>query len=79
MHITAYGQVTGSAEIGLQFIKKDDKYSKANYRPITVLPGVDKVFEELVGMQVAAGFDGHVYEHSSAYQKAHSCETTLIN
>ena len=30
-------------------------------------------------MQVAAGFDGHVYEHSSGYREAHSCETTLIN
>ena len=28
--------------------KKDDKYSKENYRPITVLPCVDKVFEQLV-------------------------------
>ena len=59
--------------------KKDDKYSKENYRPITVLPCVDKVFEQLVGAQVSAGFEGRMYEHSSAYRKAHSCETTLIN
>ena len=25
------------------------------------------------------GFDAHMYEHSCAYRKAHSCETTLIN
>lgn len=59
--------------------KKDDKYSKENYRPITVLPCVDKVFEQLVGTQVTAAFDGRMYEHSSAYRKSHSCETTLIN
>ena len=46
---------------------------------ITVLPCVDKVFEQLVGLQITAGFDGRMYEYSSAYRKAHSCETTLIN
>ena len=59
--------------------KKDDKYSKENYRPITVLPCVDKVFEQLVGTQLTAGFDSHMYEYSSAYRKVHSCETTLID
>ena len=59
--------------------KKDDKYSKENYRPITLLPCVDKVFKQLVGAQITAGFDGRMYEYSSAYRKAHSCETTLIN
>ena len=46
---------------------------------ITVLPCVDKVFEQLVRAQITAGFDGRMYEYSSAYRKAHSCETTLIN
>ena len=59
--------------------KKDDKYSKENYWPITVQPCVDKAFEQLVGTQITGGFDGRMYEYSSAYRKAHSCETTLIN
>ena len=59
--------------------KKDDKYSKENYRSITVLPCVDKVFEQLVDTQLTAGFDSHMYEYSSAYRKVHSCETTLID
>ena len=46
---------------------------------ITVLPCVDKVFEQPVGAQNTAGFDGRMYENSSAYRKSHSCETTLIN
>lgn len=37
--------------------KKDDKHSKENYRPITVLPCVDKVFEQLIGAQVSTGFE----------------------
>ena len=35
-------------------------------------------FEQLVGKQITAGFDSCMYEYSSAYQKAHSCEKTLI-
>jgi len=59
--------------------KKDDKCSKENYRPITVLPRVDKVFEQRICMQVSTAFQGYIYEQSSAYRKANSCETTLIN
>ena len=59
--------------------KKDYKYCKENYPPITVLPCVGKVFEQLVGTQLTAGFDSHMYEYSSAYRKVHSCEIALIN
>ena len=78
-NITAYGQATGSAGIALQFRKRMTSILKKTTGKITVLQCVDRIFERLVGMQVAAGFDGHMYEHSSAYQKAHSCETILIN
>ena len=30
-------------------------------------------------MQISDGFDGRMYEYSSAYRKAFGCETTLIN
>ena len=30
-------------------------------------------------MQVSTAFQGNIYEQSSAYRKAHSCKTTLIN
>ena len=59
--------------------KKDNKHSKENYRPITVLPCVDKVFEQLIGAQVSTGFEDCTYVNSSAYCRGHSCETTLIH
>ena len=58
--------------------KKEDKLSKENYRPITILPCVNKILEKLVCSQIAAGFDSRMYENSTAYRKHHSCETTLI-
>ena len=59
--------------------KNDDKYSKTNYRPITVLRCVDKVFEQLIGAQISTGFEDRMYVNSSAYRSGHSCETALIH
>ena len=59
--------------------KKDDRNAKEVYRPITLLPCVSKVLEKLVGAQINCGFGNCIYQNSTAYRKAHSCETTLIN
>ena len=58
--------------------KKDDRNAKENYRPITLFPCVSKVLEKLVGAQINSGFGNRIYQNSSAYRKAHSCDTTLI-
>ena len=52
---------------------------KENYRPITLLPCVSKVLEKLVRAQINSALGSRFYQNSSAYRKAHSCETTLIN
>ena len=54
-------------------------YKKENYRSITLLPCVSKGLEKLVGAQINSGFGNRIYQNSSAYRKAHSCETALIN
>ena len=58
--------------------KNEDPQQKSNYRPITVLPAVDKVFEQLVGKQLTKQTD-HLLNHCiTAYRKSHSCETILV-
>ncbi len=47
-------------------------------RPVTVLPAVDKVFEQLVAKQPLGMFDHRLGQALSAYHKTHSCETTII-
>ena len=59
--------------------KKNDRYCKENYRPVTELNCTGKVLEKLIEAQTSAGFRRIFYENSSAYRKHHSCETTLIN
>lgn len=58
--------------------KRDYPLAKENYRPITVLPCVNKVFEQLISRQITTVFDIHLRDCLSAYRKHHSCETTLI-
>ena len=59
--------------------KKEDPQEKENDRPVTILPAVDKVFEQLLSKQVTTQCDNRLGHGITAYRKSHSCETTLIN
>ena len=58
--------------------KKGDALNKCNYRSVTVLVTVDKVFEQLLSGQLEPlsnkVFDGL----NSAYRKRYSCEIALV-
>lgn len=58
--------------------KKDDRLDKKNYRPLTLLCTVDKVYEQLLNGQVNGHFDPELDPCLSAYRKKNSCETTLL-
>ena len=58
--------------------KKQNNNAKENYRPVTVLSSVNKVFERLLGNQVTTKYDGRLGGSLKAYRKHNSCETTLI-
>ena len=49
-----------------------------NYRPVTLLSTVDKVYEQLLSGQVYQNFDNVFDPSISTYRKMHSCETTII-
>ena len=58
--------------------KKDDKQIETNYRPITILLTVNKVFEGLLSQQLLERFDSRLSNRLSAHRRRHSCETALI-
>ena len=58
--------------------KKADKDVDENYRPITVLNAVDKVFEKELSKQVTDSFDSKLSPCLTAYKKHNSKETTLL-
>ena len=58
--------------------KKDNHSDIKNYRPITILAAVDKVFEQLLSNQVTQFMEPYLSNCLAAYRKQNSCETTLI-
>ena len=58
--------------------KKDDPTDVKNYRPITLLCTVDKIFEQLLTKQINERFENVLAPCISAYRKTYSCETTLL-
>ena len=49
-----------------------------NYRPITILAAVNKVFEQLLSNQVTQFMEPYLSNCLTAYRKQNSCKTTLI-
>ena len=58
--------------------KKDDKQRDTNFRPITVLSCINKVYEIFLGQQVSKFMDDRLSDAITAYRTKNSCETTLI-
>ena len=52
--------------------KKDSVLDKANFRPVTVLPAFDNVFERIVRTQMSY-FDTIFHGYPFAYRKFHGC------
>ena len=58
--------------------KKGDNLNKSNFRPVSVLTCISKVFESLMSSQMEKGMSSLLSHILSAYRKGHSCEHVLI-
>ena len=58
--------------------KKDCSLTKSNYRPITILPSLSKVFETLVHTRISPYFEDIFHKHVFAYRKHHGTDTALL-
>ena len=58
--------------------KKGERSNRRNYRPITILSAVDKVFEKLISNQLSGNFESKLSQNMTAYRKNHGCDTTLM-
>ena len=70
--------MVGRKGIGHQSIKKMTSTEKENYRPVSVLSCVNKVFGRLLDNQITAKCDDRLGDGLTAYRKHNSCETSLI-
>ena len=61
--------------------KKDDKTDKINYRPISILPNLSKVYERLMYNQIFPYFDSVFSEFRCGFWKgfhAQHCLLTMV-
>ncbi len=59
--------------------KKKDFLDKANYRPVSILPCISKIFERALSDQLTAYMNDIFSSMLSAYRKKHSCQHVLID
>ena len=59
--------------------KKDSTNNKANYRPISLLPTVSKVFEKLVFKQLSSFFESRLNKLLCGFRKKYSTQHSLFN
>ena len=64
----------------LPIYKKDDKSKLENYRPISILPAISKVFEKVLSHQINQHFLNNKLYYSSQYgfRQSHSTELTVL-
>ena len=59
--------------------KKCDRMNKENYRPVSVLPCLSKVFESVYIDQLSSYFEEFFAPVMSGFRKSHSCQHVLID
>ena len=58
--------------------KKDDNLIRGNYRPVSVLPMLSKVYETVMNDQLFGYFLDKFHEFLSAFRKRYSCQSLLL-
>ena len=61
--------------------KKNSKMEAGNYRPISILNTISKLFERIVYQQLNTYLQTHhlLYKHQSGFKSSYSTETCLIS
>ena len=87
VHITAYDvksciintfpDLLKYAEIAALF-KKLDRLCKENYRPVSILIALSKVFEKTYCRQLTSYFDRIFSKYLSGFSQKYSCQSTLL-
>ena len=58
--------------------KKDDKTDKTNYRPISILPNLSKVYERLMYNQISPYFDSLSSKFQCGFRKGFNAQHCLL-
>ena len=58
--------------------KKNDKLDKKNFRPVSILTGISKIFEYVMNDQLIGYFQAMFHKLLSAFRKGYSCQSILL-
>ena len=58
--------------------KKDDPFTEKNYRPVSILPTLSKIYERLLSEQLTEHFNSIFHDFLSAFRASYGCQTTLL-
>ncbi|CAB4019481.1 Hypothetical predicted protein, partial [Paramuricea clavata] len=59
--------------------KKECELSQINYRFLTILPSLSKVFEKIVELRMSPHFEKIYHKYVFAYRKYHGCDTAILS
>ena len=66
------------AEVSSLF-KKKDTLNKVDYRPVSILVALSKIYEKAVGVQLTGYFNSIFSTLLSAFRQGYSCQSALLN
>ena len=58
--------------------KKDDNTDKTNYRPISILPSISKIFERIMFKQMTAFIVSRISQYLCGFRKGYSTQHALL-
>ena len=58
--------------------KKNSNFDKENYRPVSILPVISKIYERAINEQLTSYFNQHFNVHISAFRPGYGCQSTLL-
>ena len=77
-NVSSFPNDLKAAEVTPVF-KKNDRLNKVNYRPVSVLPCLSKVFESIYIDQLNKYFDSLLSPYLSGFRKSHNCQHVLLD
>ena len=59
--------------------KKDEKTKKDNYRPVSILPSVSKIFERIICDQIEKYMSKHFSAHLFGFKRKATVRSTVLS
>ena len=69
--------MTARKQWSLQYTRKS-VHDKSNFRPVSILPIVSKIFERAINEKVVDFFNQHFNIYLSAFRPGFGCQSTLL-